>query len=73
MELVKDAKNVLMHAWSIRLALLSAFFSAMEVALPYFAPFVPEHTMSIMAVLVAAAAAVSRIVAQPDMHKAAES
>lgn len=65
MELVKDAKRVLLHAWSIRLALLSAFFSAAEVALPYFAPFMPEHSMAILAIVTSSGAAIARIIAQP--------
>ena len=65
MELIEDAKDVLLKAWSVRLALLSATFSALEVALPFFAPFVPPYTMAILAVFTSAGAAVARIVAQP--------
>lgn len=68
MELIEDAKNVLLKAWSVRLALLAALFSAMEVALPFFAPFVPQHTMAVLAVVASAGAAIARVVAQPKMH-----
>lgn len=68
MKLIEDAKNVLLHAWSVRLALLAAAFGAAEVALPFFAPFVPPKTMAILAALTSTAAAIARIVAQPDMH-----
>lgn len=68
MELIEDARNVMLKAWSVRLALLSALLSAAEVALPYFAPFIPEHTMAILAIFTSAGAAVARIVAQPAMH-----
>lgn len=67
MQLIDDAKTVLLKAWSVRLALLSAAFSAAEVALPFFAPFVPPHTMAIMAVVASAGAAIARVVAQPAM------
>lgn len=67
--LVEDAKNVLMHAWSVRLSLLAALFGAAEVALPFFAPFLPPHTMAILAVVASAGAAIARIVAQPAMHQ----
>jgi hypothetical protein len=65
MELVKDAKRVLLRAWSIRLALMSAFFSGAEVALPYFAPFLPEHSMAVLAIVASAGAAIARVIAQP--------
>lgn len=68
MELIDDARTVLLKAWSVRLALLSAVLSAAEVALPYFAPFVPEHAMAIAAAITSAGAAIARIVAQPGMR-----
>lgn len=67
MNLIDDAAKVLRRAWSIRLALLSAVFSAAEVALPFFTDFVPPRTMALLAVFTAAGAAVARIVAQPKM------
>lgn len=67
MELIEDAKTVLLKAWSIRLALLSALFSAAEVALPFFTGLIPPHTMAILAVFTSAGAAVARLVAQPKM------
>lgn len=69
MELIVDAKNVILKAWSIRLALLAAVFSAAEVALPFFAPFVPPHTMAILAVVASSGAAIARVIAQPKMHE----
>ncbi len=68
MELIEDAKTVLMKAWSVRLALLSAVLSAMEVALPFFTTFIPPHTMAILAVCTSAGAAIARVVAQPKMR-----
>lgn len=69
MKLIEDAKTVFMHAWSVRLALLAAAFGAAEVALPFFAPFLPPKTMAILAAVTSAAAAIARIVAQPAMHE----
>jgi uncharacterized membrane protein len=66
MELIEDAKQVLLKAWSVRLALLGAAFSALEVALPFFAPFVPPGTMAILAIFASSGAAIARIVAQPS-------
>lgn len=70
MELIQDAKTVATKAWSVRLAMLGAVFSAAEVALPFFSPFVPEKTMAILALVASAGAAVARVVAQPKMRKA---
>jgi hypothetical protein len=67
MTLVDDAKTILLKAWSIRLALLSAALSAAEVALPYFTDFVPQNTMAVLAVVTSASAAIARVVAQPAM------
>lgn len=69
MKLIDDWKTVMQQAWSMRLALLTAIFSAGEVVLPFFVDFVPPHTMAILAVLTATGAAIARIVAQPEMHK----
>ena len=66
MELIDDAKHVLMKAWSIRLVLLSAVFSAAEVALPYFGGMIPPGTMAILAIITSGGAAIARIVAQPE-------
>lgn len=66
MTLIDNAREVLLKAWSIRLALLSAILSAAEVALPFFTDFIPPHTMAILAVVTSAGAAVARLVAQPN-------
>ena len=66
MTLIDNAREVLLKAWSIRLALLSAVLSAAEVALPFFTTFIPPNTMAILAVLTSAGAALARLVAQPE-------
>ena len=71
MTLIENAGEVAKKAWSIRLSLLAAVFSAAEVALPFFTDFVPPHTMAVIAVFTAAGAAVSRLVAQPKIKNVA--
>ena len=66
MTLIDNAREVLLKAWSVRLALLSAVLSAAEVALPFFTTFIPPNTMAILAVLTSAGAAIARLVAQPE-------
>ncbi len=68
MTLIEDAKSVMLKAWSVRLALLGAAFSAAEVALPFFGPFLPEKTMAVMALLASMGAALARVIAQPSIH-----
>lgn len=70
--LIDEWKAVLRKAWSIKLTLIAAALSAIEFALQYAAP---EHSNGKFAALagsVSLAAAISRIVAQPKMHKDAE-
>jgi hypothetical protein len=72
MTLIDDAKTVLLKAWSIRLALLGAVFSAAEVALPFFQPLniFPPTTMAVLALLASSGAALARLIAQPKMAEA---
>lgn len=69
MELLPEWKQLLDKAWSFRLALLAAVFSAAEVALPFLAPTlsesIPPKTMAAIAVVVALGAAFARLIAQP--------
>jgi hypothetical protein len=69
MTLIDNAGEVLKKAWSIRLSILSAIFSAAEVALPFFTDFVPPHVMAMIAVFTAAGAAAARLIAQPKIAK----
>ena len=73
MELIQDAKTVLFKAWhsSVRLAVLSAVFSAAEVSPPDFTGLIPPHTMALLAVFTSAGAAAARLVAQPQMYEPA--
>lgn len=66
MTLIDNAKEVLLKAWSIKLSVLSAILSAMEVSLPFFTDLVPPRTMAMLAVFTAAGAAAARLVAQPE-------
>lgn len=70
MNLVEDAKTILLKAWSVRLALLGAVFSAAEVALPYFDAFIPKHTMALLAVLASSGAAIARVIQQQSISGA---
>ena len=70
--LIPDWRLILRKAWSVRLAVLAAAFSAAEVALPFFTPFFPPKTMAVLAALASTGAVIARIWAQPAMHAEAE-
>ena len=67
-KMLPDWSKLLRRAWSVRLALLSAALSAVEVALPIMAPSMPSGRFAIASAVVAFAAAVARLVAQPKMR-----
>lgn len=67
MNLIPDWKRRWRKLWSIRLALLSATLSGAELAVPYLGGFLPPAMFSMLAVLTAVAAAIARVVAQPDV------
>ena len=67
MKLIKDWRYIWRRAWSVRLALISALFSAIETAMSYIASGEPRPFV-ICALLVSVATAVSRIVAQETLY-----
>ena len=66
---IENAGRVLKRAWSIRLAMLSAVFSALEFALPFLTDVVPSKTMAILAAFTAIGSAAARLIAQPKIHE----
>lgn len=69
MNLVSDWKRLLRHAWSVRLMLLAAILSGIEVALPFFDSALPRGVFAAVSALVVAAAFVARLVAQKSMER----
>lgn len=66
MKLIDNARQVLLKAWSVRLALLSAFFAVTEAVLPALGGVLPPKTAAILAALSACGTVIARVVAQPD-------
>lgn len=66
MRLVQDWKRVLQRAWSVRLMLIAAVLSGLEVAMPYLDGYVdiPPRLFALLSGLTVAAAFIARIVAQ---------
>lgn len=68
--LVDDFKTILRKAWSVRLAILSAFFSgaeALSLVLPHLDGVFPQHVLAGLGALAALGAVGARIIAQPKM------
>ena len=69
---VEDARTLLRHAWSVRLAVLSAVFSGLEIALPYLGGIVPPRVLAALALAAGIGSAVARFVPQPRMRRRAQ-
>lgn len=70
MSLVANWRRVLKRAWSVWLITLSLVLSAAEVGISVFSddPPIPRATFAALAMAVTIAAAVARIIAQPELH-----
>jgi hypothetical protein len=67
--LLDDWRRVLRRAWSIRFSLLAAAFTAAEVVVPLLADVLPPGAFVLLAFGASIAAAVARLIAQPEMYK----
>lgn len=66
MKLIDDAKNA-PRFWSVRLAVLSAALTAVELTLPMFSQVVPPGVFASLSMMVAIGAAVARTVKQESL------
>lgn len=69
MHFIDNWKAVAKKAWSMRLIALSTILSAIEVAIPYLDDTMPRGMFAVLAGFVSVAAAMARLVAQPEVHK----
>jgi hypothetical protein len=67
--LVWNWREVLRKAWSIRLMLLAALLSGVEVSLPFFMHSMPRGIFAGLSFLVVASAFVARLVAQKGLSE----
>lgn len=67
--LLDDWRRVLRRAWSIRLSIVAAIFTAAEVVIPLFGDVLPRGVFMLLAFAASIGATVARIVAQPEMHR----
>lgn len=69
MKLIANWKELAPKLTSVQLSALSAVLSAIEVALPYFAPKQPNGWFAAASALAAIAAGWARLVRQPELIK----
>lgn len=68
MKLAPNWREVLRYAWSIRLMLLAAALSALEVALPFIGALpIPTGVFALLSALTTAAAFMARLLAQAPL------
>lgn len=68
MKLIPDWRHKFRKAWSVRMALLSGFFSAATGVTPYYQEFLDPKLFAFLASFFAFGAVVARLMYQPDLH-----
>lgn len=66
-KLIPDWRKKLRKAWSVRMALLSGFFSAATGVAPYFQGMIDPLLFALLASFFAFGAVIARLLAQPDL------
>jgi urea transporter len=69
MTLIWNWREVLRKAWSVRLMLLSAVLSGLEVVLPLFVGSMPRGIFAALSLSVVIAATIARFMAQKGLSK----
>ncbi|MBP6781526.1 MAG: hypothetical protein KA148_13475 [Ottowia sp.] len=67
--LLDDWRKIARRAWSVRLSIVAAIFTAAEVVVPLFGDILPRGVFVLLAFAASIGATVARIVAQPEMHR----
>lgn len=69
MKLKSDWKEILRKAWSVRLIILAAIFSGLEVVVPLFYDAFPRNTFAVLSGITTAAALIARVMMQRNMDE----
>ena len=67
MQLHSSWRLILRTAWSIRLAVLSAIFSAAQLVIPAYGDVLPRDALAAVSALASAAAIIARVVTQREL------
>ena len=70
MKLVSGWKGIIKKAWSVRLMIVAALLSGIEVTLPFFSGAIPKGTFAALSFIAVSSAFVARLVAQKNMDHA---
>ena len=65
--LIPNWRKVLRKAWSVRLMIVAALMSGIEIALPFFSDKFPRGVFAALSFVVVAGAFVARFVAQKEL------
>ena len=67
--LLDDWRKIARRAWSVRLSIVAAIFTAAEVVMPLFGDVLPRGVFVLLAFSASIGAAIARLVAQPGMRQ----
>jgi hypothetical protein len=67
--LLEDWRRIARRAWSIRLSIVAAAFTAAEVVVPLFGDVLPRGVFVLLAFIASIGATVARLVAQPEVRR----
>jgi hypothetical protein len=67
--LLDDWRKIARRAWSIRLSIVAACFTAAEVVVPLFGDVLPRGVFVLLAFSASIGAAIARLVTQPEMYQ----
>ncbi len=67
--LLPDWRKIARRAWSVRLSIVAAIFTAAEAVVPLFGDVLPRGVFVLLAFSASIGAAIARLVAQPEMHR----
>lgn len=68
MKLAADWKLIVKKAWSLRLTIVAAILSGLEILLPLYEEDFPRGVFAALAFVVTVGAAIARVVAQKDFE-----
>lgn len=68
MRLNAEWKRILKRAWSIRLGILAAILSGVEIILPLFVDSFPRNVFAVLSFFTVVGAVIARLVAQKDFQ-----
>ena len=69
LSLLDDWRKIARRAWSVRLSIVAAIFTAAEVVVPLFGDVLPRGVFVLLAFSASIGAAIARLVAQPEMRQ----